>query len=105
METDESSTEENESKQAEDQNNALSAQAKEAQLFIRAFGGKDNILDTDACITRLRMTVRESSHLQDEVFKNLGAKGVIRPDKNSIQVVLGSKAEKISDAIKEQLGG
>lgn len=105
METDESITEENESKQAEEQNNMLSAQAKEAQLFIRALGGKDNILDTDACITRLRMTVRESSHLQDEAFKNLGAKGVIRPDKNSIQVVLGSKAEKISDAIKEQLGG
>ncbi len=82
----------------------LSAQAEEAQRFIQALGGRENILDTDACITRLRMTVKDSTDLKDEDFKLLGAKGVIRPDKSTIQIVLGTKAEKVAEEIKETLG-
>jgi len=75
----------------------------EILAFIKALGGKENILDTDACITRLRMHVKQSDHLSDEAFMHLGAKGVIRPDKNSIQIVLGTKAEKVAEGIKETL--
>ncbi len=77
----------------------------EAQAFILALGGKENIVDTDACITRLRMNVIDSSILKDEDFTILGAKGVIRPDKKSIQIILGTKAEKIAEEIKETLKG
>jgi len=77
----------------------------EAQAFILALGGKENIVDTDACITRLRMSVHDSSILKDEDFTILGAKGVIRPDKKSIQIILGTKAEKVAEEIKETLKG
>ncbi len=80
-------------------------QSDEALAFIEALGGKENIVDTDACITRLRMSVHDSSILKDEDFTLLGAKGVIRPDKRSIQIVLGTKAETISEGIKEVLKG
>ncbi len=75
----------------------------ETLAFITALGGKDNIVNTDACITRLRMSVNDSSTLEDEKFMKLGAKGVIRPDKHSIQVVLGAKAERVAERIKEAL--
>jgi PTS system N-acetylglucosamine-specific IIC component len=75
----------------------------EALAFIKALGGKENIVNTDACITRLRMSVLDSSKLKDEEFSKLGAKGVIRPDKKSIQVVLGAKAEGVAEQIKEIL--
>jgi len=75
----------------------------EAQAFIFALGGKENIIDTDACITRLRMSVHDSSTLQDKNFTDLGAKGVIRPDKKSIQIVLGTKAERVAEGIKKSL--
>ena len=75
----------------------------EAEAFIRALGGEENILNTDACITRLRMSVNDSSQLRDEDFTMLGAKGVIRPDKGSIQIILGTKAEKVAEEIKEAL--
>ena len=75
----------------------------EAQAFIDALGGKENITNTDACITRLRMSVHDSSLLKDEDFTSLGAKGVIRPDKKSIQVILGTKADSIAEAIKNSL--
>jgi len=75
----------------------------EAQAFIDALGGKENIVDTDACITRLRMAVKDSSYLDDAIFTSLGAKGVIRPNKTSIQIVLGTKAENVAEKIKEHL--
>ncbi|MEN8304397.1 MAG: PTS transporter subunit EIIC, partial [Campylobacterota bacterium] len=78
--------------------------SNEALTFIEALGGKENITHTDACITRLRMSVNDSTKLLDETFIALGAKGVIRPDKNSIQIVLGTRAEGVAEKIKEALG-
>ena len=75
----------------------------EASAFILALGGKENILSTDACITRLRMSVKDSTQLSDEDFTTLGAKGVIRPDKHTIQIVLGTKAESVAENIKNIL--
>jgi PTS system N-acetylglucosamine-specific IIC component len=73
---------------------------EEAKAFIEALGGAENIIHTDACITRLRMQVHDSSLLTDDAFIRLGAKGVIRPDRRSIQVVLGTKAESVAEKIK-----
>ena len=75
----------------------------ETQAFIEALGGADNILDTDACITRLRMQVGDSTILKDEDFIALGAKGVIRPTKSTIQIILGSNSEKVAEKIKKAL--
>jgi PTS system N-acetylglucosamine-specific IIC component len=80
-----------------------SSVSDETLAFITALGGQENIVNTDACITRLRMSVNDSSTLQDEDFMKLGAKGVIRPDKHSIQVVLGTKAERVAERIKEAI--
>ena len=77
--------------------------SSEAESFILALGGEGNILNTDACITRLRMSVSDSTQLKDKDFTTLGAKGVIRPDKGSIQIILGTRAEKVAEEIKEAL--
>lgn len=78
----------------------LSGLAKE---YIEKLGGKDNILELDACITRLRLTVADSSNISDEELKSLGATGVIRPNKKNLQVVVGTKAELIVDEMKKYL--
>lgn len=72
--------------------------------FIKALGGAENIIETSACITRLRMNLKDASLADDNMLKGLGASGVIRPDKNSLQVVLGTKAESIAEAIKNAIG-
>ena len=77
--------------------------SNEAEAFIDALGGAENIISTDACITRLRMEVKSSKDLTDEAFMKLGAKGVIRPNETTIQVVLGTRAESVAEMIKEQL--
>ncbi|NLM72788.1 MAG: PTS transporter subunit EIIB [Clostridiaceae bacterium] len=58
---------------------------------------------SDACITRLRLTVADSSNISDEELKALGATGVIRPNKKNLQVVVGTKAELIVDEMKKYL--
>jgi len=87
-----------------DEERQENTQSDEALLFIKALGGEDNIVSTDACITRLRMEVKSSKELRDEDFIKLGAKGVIRPSDTTIQVVLGAKAESIADKIKGFIG-
>jgi PTS system N-acetylglucosamine-specific IIC component len=85
---------------SETNNLTQSSQAKE---FIDALGGSDNITDTTACITRLRISLKSNKNLKDEDFIKLGAKGVIRPNDTSIQIVLGQKAEIIADEIIKYL--
>jgi PTS system N-acetylglucosamine-specific IIC component len=46
------------------------------------------------------LQVHNSSLLTDDAFTLLGAKVVIRPDKHTIQVVLGTKAESVAEKIK-----
>ncbi|HHO42757.1 MAG TPA: hypothetical protein ENN12_05310, partial [Epsilonproteobacteria bacterium] len=59
--------------------------------------------DIDSCITRLRVKVKDNTTLQEERFKKLGATGIIKPDAQSIQIVLGTKSESIASAIKEEM--
>jgi len=74
-----------------------------ALSFIEALGGPENIVETNACITRLRITLKDSSRIDNAAFTALGASGVIKPDNRSIQIVLGTKAEKIAGEIRDYL--
>jgi PTS system N-acetylglucosamine-specific IIC component len=86
-----------------DDTNGEAATDDTTLAFIDALGGVDNIVNTDACITRLRMSVKDSDILKDDAFTALGAKGVIRPDKHSIQIILGTRAEGIAEEIRKTL--
>ena len=88
---------------AETKEDKVLQDGNEALAFIEALGGKENIISTDACITRLRMEVKASEHLDDKAFKKLGAKGVIKPNNTTIQIVLGTKAERVAEIIKGAL--
>jgi N-acetylglucosamine PTS system EIICBA or EIICB component len=71
-----------------------------ARRYASALGGFDNIKAIDACITRLRLTMVDRNQVSDESLKALGAKGVIRPGSDSLQVVLGPEAEAIAEEMK-----
>lgn len=71
-----------------------------ARRYIRAIGGSDNLTTIDACITRLRLTVKDSEKVDDRAAKQLGASGVIRLNKQSVQVIVGTRAESIASAMK-----
>ncbi|AKE61826.1 PTS N-acetyl glucosamine transporter subunits IIABC [Citrobacter amalonaticus Y19] len=71
-----------------------------ARQYIAAIGGSDNLTGIDACITRLRLSVKDSSLVNESLAKRLGASGVIRLNKTSVQIIVGFVAEKIANAMK-----
>ncbi|WP_037040037.1 N-acetylglucosamine-specific PTS transporter subunit IIBC [Rahnella aquatilis] len=74
-----------------------------ARRYISAIGGSDNLTGIDACITRLRLNVKDSALVNDGLAKRLGASGVIRLNKQSVQVIVGTRAEIIAGAMRTAL--
>lgn len=81
----------------------LNDDQKLALSIINAYGGKDNIVNIDACITKLRVQVKNPSIVKNEDIMTLGAHGVTRPSKTSVYAVFGTKADVIKNHIKELL--
>jgi len=68
--------------------------------ILKALGGKDNIGSLDACITRLRVQVKDAAHVDKDKLKELGAAGVLEVG-NSIQAIFGTRSETIKHEIHE----
>jgi PTS system N-acetylglucosamine-specific IIC component len=71
-----------------------------ARQYIAAIGGSANLTGIDACITRLRLNVKDSALVNEAMAKRLGATGIIRLNKTSVQIIVGFVAEKIANAMK-----
>ena len=84
------------------------AAADEAAAFIAALGGTGNLLDIDACATRLRLRVRDQALLDEAALKALGATAVMRPSADTVQIIVGLRADQIASAMRKssaQTGG
>lgn len=68
--------------------------------YMEALGGKANLADIDACITRLRLSVVDRSLVDVDKLKSLGAKGVVNVGASNVQVVLGPQAEAVATEMK-----
>jgi PTS system N-acetylglucosamine-specific IIC component len=73
-----------------------------AEQVIAAFGGRENLVNVDACITRLRMEVADTSKVDQARLRSLGAAGVVEVG-NSVQAVFGTDAEALKNDIIEIL--
>lgn len=77
---------------------------KIAERSIELLGGKDNIVDVDACMTRLRVTVKDLSLVAPEKnWKDNGAVGLVLKDKG-VQAIYGPKADVIKSNVQDLLG-
>ena len=68
--------------------------------FVAALGGADNLKAVAACTTRLRLEIRSRDAIDEAALKRLGARGVIAPGPNQLQVVLGPIADAVADEIR-----
>ena len=89
---------------SEDQGKAKTGAAgSKAERIIALLGGRENIVDVDACMTRLRVTVKNPdlvAELSD--WKSEGALGLVRKD-TGIQAIYGPKADVIKSDILDIL--
>lgn len=74
------------------------------ELIISGLGGKNNILDLDCCITRLRVTVKDENLINEELLNKSGAKGVIKRGKG-VQIIYGTQVVGIKNRLEEFLQG
>ncbi len=72
-----------------------------AKQYLKALGGHQNLTAIDACITRLRLTIIDTSVINESTLKNLGAMGVVKLGSNNVQVILGPLAEIVAGEMKK----
>ena len=78
--------------------------SQQANDIIFLLGGAENIVDVDACMTRLRVTVKNPENVSDQPnWKATGALGLIIKD-NGIQAIYGPKADVLKSEIQDILG-
>lgn len=89
-------------KTARGQTTAASPKTKLGQAagFLQALGGASNIESINNCATRLRIALHDMAQTQsDDVFKALGAHGVVRRG-NGIQVIVGLHVPQVREQLE-----
>jgi PTS system N-acetylglucosamine-specific IIC component len=74
-----------------------------AKKYIEYLGGEENITKVDNCATRLRLELVDTDKMNDKALKSIGAKGVVKLNKTSAQVIVGTTVEFVADGIKSLL--
>lgn len=74
-------------------------QQKAAEI-LKAIGTKSNIDSIDACITRIRLTAKDPSLVDEAALKALGATGVMKLGSNNFQIIVGTVADPLVTHIK-----
>lgn len=80
-----------------------STQDDSIQGWIRALGGANNLVAVDACTTRLRLSIADQKAVDESALKALGARGLVRPSQQTLQVVVGPIADQLASSIRAGL--
>ena len=72
----------------------------EFNKLVDLLGGKDNILDTEVEMSRIKVTLKDITKANKEGILKLGAKGVVEID-DQLKIILGSDAKKLKKYIDE----
>ena len=78
------------------------AKEDKSELIVRGLGGKENLANIDCCATRLRVTVKDSSLVNDSLLKESGASGIIKSG-SGVQVIYGPRVTVIKSNIEDYL--
>ena len=91
------------SSDVETKSNSSTSGNSQAEKIIALLGGRENIVVVDACMTRLRVTVKDSGKVKDiDEWKKEGALGLVKKG-NGIQAVYGPKADVLKSDINDIL--
>ena len=90
-------------KEAPNKANGKDEIVQKAPEVLAALGGEENAVSIDACITRLRVEVKDKSKVDKDKLKALGAVGVVEVG-NGIQAIFGAKADAYRHEINRILG-
>jgi PTS system N-acetylglucosamine-specific IIC component len=75
----------------------------QAQSYLAALGGADNVRLVDACTTRLRLQLADTAAIDEAALKRAGARGVVRLGDTAVQVVIGPQADQIASDLRQYM--
>ncbi len=78
------------------------AKEDKSPLILEGLGGKDNLVNVDCCATRLRVTVKDSSKVNDNLLRQSGASGIIKSG-SGVQVIYGPRVTVIKSNFEDYL--
>lgn len=76
---------------------------QDVDTIIAAIGGIENVVETGACATRLRLTLKSTAIVDQKALKQHGAHGVVVLDDKHIQIIYGLKANSYSQIMEERM--
>ncbi len=76
--------------------------SSKAEQILAGLGGSGNIVEIEACITRLRTEVTDPELVNEAALKAAGAHGVFRSG-TIIQVIVGPEADNLAEDIEDIL--
>jgi PTS system N-acetylglucosamine-specific IIB component len=74
----------------------------QAEQIVAGLGGSKNIVEIEACITRLRTALLDTTLVSETVLKGAGAHGIMRAG-SVVQVVVGPHADTLASEIEDLL--
>lgn len=89
-------------RESESDEQMLRSGSEMSAALVATFGGKKNILNLDACITRLRVSVEDISKVDQAGLKKLGAAGVVVSG-SGVQAIFGTKSDNLKTDMDEYI--
>ncbi|RYP86684.1 PTS sugar transporter [Nocardioides guangzhouensis] len=74
--------------------------SSKAEQILAGLGGAGNVVEIEACITRLRTEVEDASKVDEKALKAAGAHGVVSSG-TVVQVVVGPEADTLAEDIED----
>jgi N-acetylglucosamine PTS system EIICBA or EIICB component len=71
--------------------------------YLAALGGASNVLEVEACATRLRLSVVDDARIDEGALKQLGARGMVRLSAGNAQVIIGPQADQVAGEIQDAI--
>jgi PTS system maltose and glucose-specific IIC component len=71
--------------------------------MIEGLGGLENIVEVDNCISRLRIELKDSSKVNQDLIKKSKPNGVIIPDAHNIHIVYGGRVIKMRNLLDDYI--
>jgi PTS system N-acetylglucosamine-specific IIC component len=76
------------------------ATGERGDRFVAALGGPANLKSIDACTTRLRLSLGDATAIDEPALRALGARGIVHPGGNALQIVLGPIADQVAGELR-----
>lgn len=71
--------------------------------LIEGLGGRENIVSTDHCVTRLRLELKDTSIIDQAKIKKIGALGIKIIDTQHMHIIIGTTVQFVYDALNKEL--